>query len=237
MTGRAMPFMSHLAELRNRLIKALIAVAIGAIIAFAFNEEILAILSEPYKLAVPDGELAFFRPTEAFSLVMKLSLWGGVILASPVIFYQLWRFVAPALSKREKKWAIPLVAVFVVLFLTGILVGYWSLSRGLTFLFDFGGDALVPIIGADFYLRFAMRLLLAFGIAFCFPVFVFAAAAVGAVTSQRLRKARRWTVVIILVVAALITPTGDPLTLLLLTVPMYLLYEITILAIRFLLKR
>jgi len=237
MTGRAMPFMSHLAELRNRLIKALIAVAIGAIIAFAFNEEILAILSEPYKLAVPDGELAFFRPTEAFSLVMKLSLWGGVILASPVIFYQLWRFVAPALSKREKKWAIPLVAVFVVLFLTGILVGYWSLSRGLTFLFDFGGDALVPIIGADFYLRFAMRFLLAFGIAFCFPVFVFAAAAVGAVTSQRLRKARRWTVVIILVVAALITPTGDPLTLLLLTVPMYLLYEITILAIRFLLKR
>lgn len=232
-----MPLMAHLAELRGRLIKALIAVAAGAVIAFLFNQQLIDFLTRPYRSAVPDAPLAFFQPTGAFSLVMSVALWGGTILASPVVFYQLWRFVAPALTPREKRWAVPLVAVFVVLFLSGLLVGYWSLPKGLNFLFGFGGDALTPVIGADDYLRFTMRFLFAFGISFCFPIFVFAAAAAHVVDSRRLRKARRWTVVIILVVAAVITPTGDPLTLTLLSVPMYLLYELTIVAVRVLLKR
>ena len=237
MTAGAMPLMAHLGELRGRLIKCLIAVGIGSVVAFTFNEQILDFLVEPYRVIEPDAQLAFFRPTEAFSLVMRISLWGGTILASPVIFYQLWRFVAPALTKREKRWIMPLVGVLVLLFGAGLVVGYWSMSRGLNFLFDFGGDSLVPIIGGDEYLRFAMRFLLAFGVSFCFPVFVFAAAAAHVVDSSGLRRARRWTAVIILVIAALITPTGDPLTLVLLSVPMYVLYEITILAVRFILKR
>jgi sec-independent protein translocase protein TatC len=237
MTSGAMPLMGHLAELRNRLIKALIAVGAGSIIAFAFNEQILEFLVEPYRVIDPDAQLAFFRPTEGFSLVMRISLWGGAILATPVIFYQLWRFVAPALSRREKRWILPLVAVLVLLFAAGLTVGYWSLSRALDFLFEFGGDNLVPIIGADEYLKFAMRFLFAFGVAFCFPVFVFAAAAAGVVDSRTLRRGRRWTAIIILIGAALITPTGDPLTLLLLALPMYVLYEVTILAVRFLLRR
>lgn len=232
-----MPLLEHLGELRSRLIKCLIAVGIGTVIAFFFSDAILDFLGEPYRIAVPDGDLAFFRPTEAFSLVMRISLWAGTILASPVILYQLWRFVAPALTPREKRWALPLTAILVLLFLAGIAVGYWSLSRGLTFLIDFGGDALVPVIGADYYLRFAMRFLLAFGVAFCYPVFLFATAAVGAVTVKSLRRGRRWAVVIILVSAAILTPSGDPLTLLLLSAPMYVLYEITILAVRFLLKK
>ncbi|MGI9642295.1 MAG: twin-arginine translocase subunit TatC [Acidimicrobiia bacterium] len=230
-------YASHLGELRDRLIKVAIAVAIGSVIGFIFHEQVLAFLAEPYHEAVPDSSLAFFRPTEAFSLVMKISLWTGAILASPVILYQTWRFVAPALTRREKKWAIPLTAIFVALFLLGITVGYLALSRGLVFLLDFGGDALQPVIGADLYFRFAMRFLLAFGIAFEFPVFLFAAAAFGAVNSEQLRKGRRWAVVVILLVAAFITPTGDPLTLLMLSVPMYLFYEITILAVRFILKK
>lgn len=237
MTAGAMPLMGHLAELRNRLIKAMIAVAAGSVVAFAFNTEILEFLIEPYRVIDPDAQLAFFRPTEGFSLVMRISLWGGAILATPVVFYQLWRFVAPALTRREKRWIVPLIAILVVLFGAGLAVGYWSLSRALDFLFDFGGENLTPIIGADEYLRFAMRFLLAFAVSFCFPVFVFAAAAAGVVGSGGLRRGRRWTAVIILLVAALITPTGDPLTLLLLSVPMYLLYEITILAVRFLLRR
>jgi sec-independent protein translocase protein TatC len=237
MTSGAMSLMGHLGELRNRLIKALVAVGAGTIIAFTVNEQILEFLVEPYRVIDPEAQLAFFRPTEAFSLVMRLSLWGGTILASPVIFYQLWRFVAPALTRREKRWIVPLIAVLVVLFGSGLAVGYWSLGRGLNFLFDFGGDSLVPIIGGDEYLKFAMRFLLAFGLSFCFPVFVFAAAAAHVVDSRQLRKARRWAAVIILVVAAVITPTGDPLTLLLLSVPMYLLYEIAILAVRFFLRR
>lgn len=237
MSDRVATYGSHLGELRDRLIKVAIALAIGSVIGFAVHEQVLEFLAEPYNVAVPDSALAFFRPTEAFSLVMKISLWTGAILASPVILYQTWRFVAPALTRKEKKWAIPLTVIFVALFLLGIVVGYLALERGLVFLLDFGGDALQPVIGADLYFRFAMRFLLAFGIAFEFPVFLFAAAAAGAVTSSQLRKGRRWAVVIILVVAAFITPTGDPLTLLMLSIPMYLFYEVTILAVRFILKK
>jgi sec-independent protein translocase protein TatC len=236
MTTQAVPFMAHLAELRGRLIKSLLAVAVMAVLAFVFNEQIIEFLAEPYVEAT-GNELAYFRPTEAFSLVMKVSLWGGVILASPVILYQLWRFVAPALTPREKKWVIPLIGVFVLLFLAGIVVGYLALERGLAFLLDFGGDTLEPVIGAQFYMSFAMRFLLAFGLAFEFPVFIFAAAAAGVVTSRQLSSNRRWAVVIILIVAAVITPSGDPLTLLMLGAPMYVFYELTILAVRFILKR
>ena len=233
----AVPFTEHLEELRNRIIKSLIAIGVGTLIAFFFNEWILEVLARPYQIAVPDGDLAFFRPTEAFSLVMRLSLFGGFILASPVILYQLWRFIAPALTVREKRWAVPLTSIFVVLFLAGGLVGYWALSRGLGFLLEFGGDALTPVIGADFYLKFAMRFILAFAFSFEFPVFIFAAAAVGAVTSRQLRKGRRWAVLTIVVFAAVITPSGDPLTLMLLAVPMYVLYEAAILAVRWILRK
>ncbi len=232
-----MPLMSHLLEFRSRLIKAVVAVAVGTAIAFVFNEEILDLLAKPYQLAVPGGQLAFFRPTEAFATVMRLSLFGGVIIASPVILYQLWRFVAPALTPKEKRWAYPITAVFVFLFLTGVVVGYVALERGLGFLLEFGGDALTPIIGADFYLKFATRFILAFGLAFEFPVFLFAAAAVGAVSSKVLRSNRRWAILIILIAAAFITPSGDPMTLMLLSVPLYILYELTILAIRFVLRK
>ena len=229
--------MSHLKEFRSRLVKAAVAVAVGTVIAFAFNEQILDLLAKPYQVAVPDGQLAFFRPTEAFATVMRLSLFGGAILASPVILYQSWRFIAPALSPKEKRWAYPITAVFVLLFLLGVLVGYVALERGLGFLLEFGGDALTPIIGADFYLKFATRFILAFGLAFEFPVFLFAAAAVGVVNSKMLRSNRRWAVLIILIAAAIITPSGDPMTLMLLSVPLYLLYELTILAIRLILRK
>ena len=229
--------MNHLQEFRSRLVKSVIAVALGTAIAFVFNEEILNLLAKPYQVAVPDGQLAFFRPTEAFATVMRLSLFGGVILASPVILYQSWRFVAPALSPKEKRWAYPITAVFAVLFLSGVVVGYVALERGLGFLLEFGGDALTPIIGADFYLKFATRFILAFGLAFEFPVFLFATAAVGAVSSRVLRSNRRWALLIILIAAAIITPSGDPMTLMLLSVPLYILYELTILAIRFVLRK
>ena len=232
-----MSTMDHLGELRSRLVKVLAALAVTTIVAFAFSDQLLDFLIRPYRIAEPDAALAYFRPTEAFSTVMRVSLFGGLVLASPVILYQIWRFVAPALTRREKRWAYPLTAVFVVLFVGGCAVGYVALERGLVFLLDFGGDALVPVIGADEYLRFTTRFILAFGIAFEFPVFLFAAAAFGAVSSRTLRSNRRWAILIILVAAAVITPSGDPLTMLMLAAPMYLLYEATILAIRFILKK
>jgi sec-independent protein translocase protein TatC len=237
MTDTPVSFLDHLDELRGRLIKCLVAVGLGTLVAFFFYDDILSLLAHPYELAVPGSELVFFRPTEAFSLAMRLSLFGGVILASPVILYQIWRFVAPALTPREKRWAIPITIVFVLLFLAGIVVGYFALERGLGFLLGFGSGSLEPVIGADYYLSFAMRFILAFGISFEFPVFIFAAASFGAVSSRQLRSVRRWAVLIIVVFAAVITPSGDPLTLMLLAVPMYVLYEVSILAVRFLLKK
>lgn len=237
MTSASMPMMSHLAEFRNRLIKAALAVAVGTVLAFVVNEQLLDFLIRPFRVAVPGGSLAYFRPTEAFSTVMRVSLFGGLILASPIILYQIWRFIVPALTPREKRWSYPLIGVFVTLFILGCAVGYLALERGLVFLLEFGGDALEPVIGAEDYLRFATRFILAFGIAFEFPVFLFAAAAFGIVSSRMLGSNRRWAVVIILVFAAFITPSGDPLTLLMLAVPLYIFYELTILAIKVFLRR
>ncbi|HHC07759.1 MAG TPA: twin-arginine translocase subunit TatC [Actinobacteria bacterium] len=232
-----MPFLEHLRELRARLVKSAAAVAVGTVVSFVFFEDILAFLAAPYHAAVPEGSLVFFTPTGGFSVAMSVSLWGGLVLASPVILYQTWRFVSPALTEKERRWAVPLTGVFVSLFLVGIVAGYYALYRGIGFLIEFAGAQLTPVIGANDYLRFTMRFLLAFGLAFEFPVFLFAAAAFGIVTSRQLAEFRRWAIVVILVIAAAITPTGDPLTLSLLSIPMYLLYEAAIVAIRLVLRR
>jgi len=236
-TRSQQPIMQHLGELRGRIFKAAAAVVVGSIVAFIFRQWIFDILVEPYERITDGSTLAFFRPTEAFSLFMRLSLFGGLLLASPVVIYQIWAFVAPALTKREKRLAFPIVGILVVLFISGIGFGYWSLQRGLGFLIDFGGDSLEPVIGGNFYLTFAMRFLLVFGIAFEFPVFLYAAAAIGVVGWRQLAAARRWAVLIIVTVGAVVTPSGDPITLLLLSVPLYIFYEATIWIVRFTLRR
>ena len=238
MIGRSeQPIMSHLTELRSRLFKVAAAIVIGSIAAFIFRDWIFDLLIDPYEQITGDSKLAFFKPTEAFSLFMRLSLFGGFILASPIVIYQVWAFVAPALSKREKRIAIPVVMILVVLFLSGVGFGYWSLQRGLGFLIDFGGDSLDPVIGGSFYLSFAMRFLLVFGIAFEFPVFLYAAAAMGVVGWRQLAAGRRWAVLLIVTIGAVVTPSGDPYTLLLLSVPLYVFYEATIWIVRFTLRR
>lgn len=238
MTDAQMTFMEHLNELRSRVTKAAAAILIGAGVAFAFRESLFALLASPYNDVIGPGEkLVFLNPTGAFALFMKLALWGGLILASPVVIYQLWRFIAPALTDRERKYLIPASGVLALLFVGGVIAGYWSLDRGLSFLLDFGGDQIDPVIEAQNYMTFAMRFLLAFGAAFEFPVFLFGAAVINVVDSKKLREGRRWAVLIIVIAAAVITPSGDPITLLLLSGPLYVLYELTILAVRFILRK
>ncbi len=237
MTETGAPTMAHLEELRSRIFKAALAVIAGAIVAFIFRDWIFDLLVAPYEAVVQDRNLVFFRPTEAFSLFMRIALFGGFILASPVVIYQLWRFTSPALTRREKKWVIPIVMVLVLLFLSGIAFGYWSLQRGLGFLLDFGSDQIDPTIGGSHYLSFALRFLLVFGFSFEFPVFLFAAAAMGVVDWRTLARGRRWAVLAIVTIGAVVTPSGDPLTLLLLSVPLYLLYELDIWLIRFLIRK
>jgi sec-independent protein translocase protein TatC len=217
----------HLEELRWRLVKSAIAVVIGAIVAFVFRGWIFEALARPYRLALPGQALNQFEVTEGFSVAMRLSMFGGLFLASPVLFYQMWAFINPALTKRERKWTIPIVAALVVLFSGGVAFGYFILPRGLVFLLGVQ-PGLNAVIGASDYFGLALRFLLVFGVAFEFPVFIFAAAAAGLVSSEKLGQGRRWAVLIIVVVGAVVTPTGDPLTLTALSVPLYLLYEATI---------
>ena len=197
------PVLEHLEELRWRLVKAAIALTVGAIVAFIFREQLFDVLVKPYRLALPGEDLNQFQVTEGFSIAMRLSLFGGAFLASPVLFYQLWAFVNPALTKRERKWTIPIVTALVLLFSGGAAFGYYILPRGLVFLLDIQ-PGLTSLIGASDYFSLTLRFLLVFGVAFEFPVFLFAGAAVG------------------------LTPTGDPLTLTALSVPLYILYESTI---------
>jgi sec-independent protein translocase protein TatC len=235
-----MTFWDHFAELRQRIIKVSIAVVTGAVVAFIFREQLLDLLIQPFCETLPPDEaceLFFSRATGAFTVFMRLSLFGGFVLASPVVIFQLWRFISPALSSQEKRYAIPITSIMTLLFLSGVALGYWSLRRGLEFLLGFGGDNLQELLNADDYLSFTLRFIAVFGVAFLFPVFLFAAAAVGVVGSAKLREGRRWAVTLIVVIGAVVTPSGDPLTLMLLSTPLYILYELTILAIRFVLRK
>lgn len=231
------PILEHLNELRWRLVKSAAALTVGAIIAFFFRDWLFEVLESPYRLAIDDTDaLAQFQVTEGFSVAMRLALFGGTLLASPVLLYQIWAFVNPALNARERKWTVPIAVTLAVLFSGGVVFGYYILPRGLEFLLGIQ-SGLEPIIGVSSYISLALRFLLVFGLAFEFPVFLFAAAAAGLLSSQQLKQGRRWAVLIIVVLGAVVTPTGDPLTLLALSIPLYLLYEVTILLVKLILRK
>lgn len=229
------PLLGHLTELRSRLVKVMAALAVGAAAAFFLRNWMLDILQGPY-LLVSDKPLIVTGPTEPFSIAMRMSLFGGAVLASPVITYQIWAFVNPGLTPRERRWAFPVVGAMVVLFGLGVGFAYWSMERALGFLLGIFDD-LETFVTVEHYTRFTVRFLLLFGVSFQFPVFLFAAAAAGAVSSNKLAAGRRWAVLIIVTVGAALTPTGDPLTLLLLSAPLYLFYEGTIWLVRWFLKK
>jgi sec-independent protein translocase protein TatC len=228
--------LTHLDELRWRIVKMAIAILVGAIVAFVFSDQLRNLLEAPFETAAPESSLQSLAATEQWGVLMRIGLFGGVILASPVILFQLWGFVNPALTSRERKWAIPVVMALAILFVGGVLFGYWALPRGLAFLLDIFPDVDNNLRVGDYY-SFTLRFLLAFGLAFLYPVFLFAAAAAGVVTSQQLGRGRRWAVLIVVTGAALITPSGDAFTLMLLSVPLYLMYEITYWLVRFVLKK
>ncbi len=235
-TDKPQPILAHLAELRTRIIKISIALVITSAFALVFANPLTDILERPFREAAPDEDLIALEAGEEFGVLMRVAFFGGAMLASPVIFYQLWAFVSPALTSKERKWVIPLVTVFVLLFAGGVLFGYALLPRALEVLLGIFPDVENPLrIGA--YYSFVLRLLLALGITFQFPVFLFASAAAGITDSRKLGNARRWAVLVIVVGAAAITPTGDPLTLMAVAAPLYLLYEVTILLIKLILRK
>jgi sec-independent protein translocase protein TatC len=243
-----MTVVEHLDELRRRLIISLAAVGAASVVGFVFYRRIFEWLLGPYRQAIralpanarPPGALSdslvATAPTEPFLTFVKIGLFTGLLLALPVVLYQLWRFVTPGLTRRERRLAIPFVAVSVLLFAGGTVFAFLVAPRGLAFLFSFGGQSLVPLLTVDRYLSFLFFLILAFGLSFELPLVLIFLAGARVITAGQMRQWRRYAYLGTAVFAAVATPTQDPYTMLLMWIPLLLLYEGAILVAR-LMKR
>jgi sec-independent protein translocase protein TatC len=231
-----MSVVDHLTELRRRMIISLIAFALAAILVYIFSLEIIDFLIRYYRDAT-DGDrdaLIFTGPLDAFTTRLKIATYGGIVLAAPVWLYQLWRFITPGLHSSEKRYAVPFLAASIVLFILGAFVALRTLEPALAFLLGQGGTELEPLLAADKYLTLVSLMILAFGLAFEFPVILVFLLIARVVTTQQLSQARRWAILGITIFAAVITPSQDPYSMLLMAVPMYIFYEMSILLGKFL---
>jgi sec-independent protein translocase protein TatC len=241
--GSSMPLIEHLAELRNRLIICVVAVAVGMLIGFVLYHEIFDLLIRPYRdvadsrSTLTGGRLLQTEPLEGFGIRMRTSGYAGIALAMPVLLWQIWRFVSPGLYSNEKRYAIPFVGSALVLFVLGAGLAYFTLPRALDFLIDIGGDGFVTGFTAAKYFQLITYMMLAFGIGFEFPILLVFLQLAGIVDTQALRRFRRYAIVGICVLVAVITPSGDPISMLMLSVPMVLFYEIAIIIGRIIERR
>ncbi|MBA3267580.1 MAG: twin-arginine translocase subunit TatC [Acidimicrobiia bacterium] len=226
----------HLGELRRRLIICALALLVGGTIAFLLYNRILDALIGPYKDITGKDKLLITDPLEGFSTRLKIAGWGGLSLASPVVLWQLWRFITPGLHKKEKRYAIPFIVASILLFLGGATVAILTFEPALRFLIGVGGPDLDPMFTPTKYLSLITVMILAFGVAFEFPILLVFLELAGVVPSQRLRKWRRPAAVIIVSFAAVITPSQDPFSLFAMAGPMYIFYEGAILVGRLLKK-
>lgn len=226
-----MTLVEHLGELRGRIVKSVLALVVGSAIGFALSNRALNFLVDPYceAQAGKSCQLVVIDPLEGFSTRIKLAVFIGFVLAAPVILWQIWRFVTPGLHKNEKRYAIPFIVSSILLFLAGAFVAVSTFPKALDFLIAVGGPNLVPLFSPSKYLRLYMLVVLAFGVSFEFPILLTFLQLARILRSEQLRKWRRGAIISIVVFAAVITPSQDPVTLLAMAGPMYAFYEISIL--------
>jgi sec-independent protein translocase protein TatC len=228
-----MSMLEHLYELRDRIIKSAVAIAVGGVAAWFLYPQIYEILLEPYcdlqGAEVDSCQLLQTEPLEGFSVRLKIAGYGGIALAMPVLLWQVWRFVTPGLYRHEKKWAYPFVFAAMSLFLLGAGLAYYSLTPALEFLVSVGGEGLNQEFRPAPYFELITYMMLAFGIGFEFPIVLIFLQLAGILDATTLRSVRRYAMVGIVVLVAIITPSGDPYTLGILSIPMYLFYEASIL--------
>jgi sec-independent protein translocase protein TatC len=241
-----MTLFEHLAELRNRLIKAVLAVAVGAIIGFVAYEAIFDVLIAPYEVLCEEGvgqpldencRLLVTDPLQGFSVRLKVSTYAGIALAMPILLWQVWRFVTPGLYPHERRYAVPFVVSALILFTLGAGIAYWTLPKALEFLADIGGENLASAYSPSSYFHLIVYMMLAFGIGFEFPILLIFLQMAGLLTPATLRRYRRYAIVIIAIVVAIATPSGDPISMMALTIPMYLFYEVAIVVGRIMERR
>jgi sec-independent protein translocase protein TatC len=224
-----MSLMEHLTELRTRLVRSIIAIAIGAVIGWIFYNDILNFILGPYCDTV-GGEcrLRVDEPLEGLSTRMMVSGYVGIGLAVPVWLWQAWRFISPGLYPHERRHGITFVVLGVGLFALGAALAFWTMPRALEFLDEIGGPDLFTEFRARAYIEFVIKMMLAFGLGFEFPLLLVFLQILGIVTPQALAKQRRMALVGIVILVAVITPSGDPISLIALAGPMYLFYEAAI---------
>lgn len=245
MQEQKLPFTAHLQELRQRLIKSLLAVVVGFGISFSFSEKIFQLLTlplranlrllthEPYIEIVPKpnpvNKLVFLAPAEAFWMHIKVSIVAGLVLALPFILFQVWKFVAPGLLPSEKKYVGPFIVAGTGLFLIGDLFCFLViLPFAMGFLLTYKTESLTPMISVGSYMDFTLKFLLAFGAVFELPIVILFLTRLGIIRPETLSKNRKYAVLIAFVLAAILTPTPDAFNQTLMAGPILILYEVGI---------
>jgi len=229
------PFTEHLGELRDRLVRSFIAVGVGFVAAYLFKEKLFELLTAPLVQAMAESgnaKLIFTGLPEAFFTYLKVSLLSGIVVATPVLFYEFWMFVSPGLYRTEKKYLIPVVLLSIFFFVLGASFGYFIVfPYGFRFFLSFATDTIYAMPSMKEYLSFASKMLLAFGFVFELPLVLTFMARMGMVSVDFLKKNRKYALLIFFVGAALITPP-DVVTQIMMALPLMVLYEISIVGAR-----
>ena len=252
-TNGQMSLIEHLSELRMRIIRGGLAVVLGAILVIAFYNTVMGWLLEPYESLCqrkppeycgrsfdPEtGKVLLFNsdPVEGLSTRLRIGFYGGVVLALPVLLWQLWKFIVPALHKTERGYAVGFVGSSITLFLAGGFIAFTTVERALEFLISWAGDDVDPLFQVQSYVRLVTLMVVAFGVGFTIPVLLVFLQLIGVLTPQVLLGAWRYAIVGTFFVAAAITPSGDPISLMALSVPMVVLYFVAILIGRIVQRR
>jgi len=221
---KKMSLIGHLEELRRRVIICIVTVLACSIFSYFYSDKILAILKRPFPYS-----LVFITPQEPFIITLKIALFGGIVFALPMLLFQAWQFISSGLKEKEKRYLLVYAPFSLLLFLTGASLAYFLvIPIGLRFLLGFGGSSLEPMISISKYLSFITIMMLAFGIVFELPLVILFLVKIGIVSPQFLAKKRKVVIIAIFILAAILTPSVDAFTQLLLAVPLIILYEVSI---------
>ncbi len=227
-----MSLVEHLQELRRRLIIIIIAVAAGSLISYFYAAELV------HYITAPAGKLYYMSPAEAFFTYIRVSVFAGFLLALPIVLYQIWAFVVPALTKKEHLASIILVPSSVLLFFIGLAFSYaLVLPAGIKFFMGFATEDLQPLLSLGEYLSFVISFLLPFGFIFELPLFIIVMAKFGLISSSFLTDKRKHVLVLSFVIGAVISPTPDVFSQTMVAVPVIVLYELSILIVKYILKK
>ncbi len=227
-----MSLVDHLTELRKRLIRMILSITLGTGVAYFFLDEIM------HHLMKPAGKLYYMQPAEAFFVYLKVCIFAGFLLAVPIVFYQGWKFLLPALTKHERRVMGIVLPSSVLLFFGGITFSFlFVLPAGIKFFMGFGNEDLAPMFSIDKYISFVIAFVLPFGVIFELPLVIVILAKLGFVSSALLRKYRKIVIFAAFVIGAVISPTPDVFSQSMIAIPMFLLYEASIIIVRFVLRK